>query len=86
VSFPEGAGRIDGQVKHLLGMGDGLYLSYWTNDVIYFRFDGGMWDTTTNNKDGKAYGLCAWGPWTRDLLDCPKHSDQVRVSFPRFHE
>jgi hypothetical protein len=63
-------------------MGAGLYLTYWTNDVIYFRFDDGIWDTTTNNNDGKAAGLCAWSPWTRAPLDCHKASDQVRVSDP----
>jgi hypothetical protein len=82
VSYPEGAGRIDGKIKRLTGMGDGLYLTYWTNNQVYFRYDNGLWDTTTKD-DGHAYGLCNWSPWTRDPIDCSeKNSSQVRVSYP----
>lgn len=78
MAYPEGAGRIDGGgFKHLLGMGDGLYVAYWTDDNIYFRFGNGTWDTTTNNNDGRAFGLCAWSPWTWGLLDCPKNQGRV---------
>jgi len=69
VAFPEGAGRIDGQIKRLTGMGDGLYITYHTNSQVYFRYDGALWDTTTKD-DGKAQGLCHWGPWSRGEWGC----------------
>jgi hypothetical protein len=82
VRYPSGAGRIDGgHIKRLTGMGDdGLSLAYWSDDKVYFRFDGGLWDTGTQD-DGKAYGLCSWGEWTRGEIECAEESRrEVRVS------
>jgi hypothetical protein len=81
IRFPEGAGRIDGgRIKHLTGMGsEGLYVTYWNDDKVYFRFDGGLWDTSTSD-NGNAYGLCQWGAWTKDRIDCgEKNAGQYRV-------
>ncbi|KAF2825849.1 hypothetical protein CC86DRAFT_254138, partial [Ophiobolus disseminans] len=68
VSYPAGAGRIDNRIKWLTGMGDGLHLVYQDNQV-YFKFDGGLWSTDTKD-DGKAYGLCHWGTWSRGEWGC----------------
>jgi hypothetical protein len=76
VRYPSGAGRIDGVLKRLTGLGtEGLTLTYWEDGKVYFRFDGGLWDTATKN-DGAAYGLCSWGEWGREELKCGEEKEQ----------
>ena len=64
VTYPEGAGRIDAGAKRLLGMGD-FRIAYDSNDgQVYFSYNGGWWATNTKD-DGKAFGLCQWGSWSK---------------------
>jgi hypothetical protein len=62
VRYPSGAGRIDGVLKRLTGLGtEGLTLTYWEDGKVYFRFDG---------------GLCSWGEWGREELKCGEEKEQ----------
>ncbi|KAF2027454.1 hypothetical protein EK21DRAFT_114811 [Setomelanomma holmii] len=80
VRFPNGVGRIDGRIKRLTGIGDGLYMTYYKDDKVYFRWDQGQWDTGTPD-DGFSPGLCHWDAWTRDVLDCKaEHGGDLRNS------
>tara|TARA_R110002003_G_scaffold248_3_gene17662 strand:- start:8685 stop:8999 length:315 start_codon:yes stop_codon:yes gene_type:complete len=80
VRYPNGAGRIDGRIKLLTGMGNGLYLTYYTDGKVYFRWDNGQWDTGTPD-DGVGAGLCHWGAWSREGLECrAENGGMLRLS------
>ena len=80
VRYPEHTVRIDGRVKLLTNIGDGLRVTFSNDGNAYFGYGDCVWGSQTE-ADKNACGYCEWGPWTSDTLQCNKQTGvRYRVS------